>query len=727
MMTDTAAAPSAEIISQGLSIIRPAGNLLLVAICPRKAEPIRAKGFTMPAESQAAADWVLDLNIRLRMNLYFTVNVTPERNKKAAKTDMEQAVSFWADCDPNVFRHGGYDKARDYLLSNTVPALQGKATFAIDSGNGISPFFELRDPLQIKGDYASYEALNDQVGKVWSGATTHNCDRVMRLPGTWNYPNDAKIGKGYPSEPRLARLLFSGGPTYTMDGIREMVRRRDLDNRFWNFLTSSPAVAARYAGSAEGLSDKSGSAMDFSMVSMLKLGGFEKDQARELLENWQHGSTTDQRHSDRYWDRCWERTTPDSSFSKSVSSPVTASAPDKIITAENHPFANFLPYAIGDLEPDEFIFDDILIAGVTLLAGFTGIGKTTALVPLMTRAAHLCDPADPLHPILRRRVIYVSEDPKQVIRVLTSMRLSGELIATDAEISEWFKIVPAKRMDAGSIVQVHQLYETLTHRNVDPDTGVSHDTKPIVVFDTSNATIDLENESDNSEVGRCISTLKGEFGGIPVIIVAHLAKTLKKADISDMTSRGAGAWEGDVNQVLYMTKEDDGGRWLDILQAKHRFVTRADGILFQAVPTETSGFDILGRAKIISLLHCQPEIVEKGGREVIQQAAKQAKDEEREAMGRMIRADRKKRVVAILRGLAANQYKTKNELCDEMGGKKSLNMELVDDMVKDLEIEEFKPIAKRFRQHTTGYRMPTNSAQNYQNAKDGVQGTAGTA
>jgi len=389
------------------------------------------------------------------------------------------------------------------------------------------------------------------------------------------------------------------------------------------------------------------------------------------------------------------------------------------ITAENHPLANFLPYALNDLEPDEFIFDDVLIAGVTLLAGFTGIGKTTALVPLMTRAAHLCDPSDPLRPILRRKVVYVSEDPKQVIRVLTSMRLSNELTANDAEISEWFKIVPARRMDAASIVKVRQTYETLTHRNIDSKTGVSHDTMPIVVFDTSNATIDLENESDNSEVGKCISTLKSEFGGIPIIIVAHLAKTLKKADISDMTSRGAGAWEGDVNQVLYMTKEDDGGRWLDVLQAKHRFVTRADGILFHAVPTETDGMDILGRAKTISLLHCQPEMVEKGGRDIIQQAAKQAKEAEREAIGVMMRSERKKRVVAILVGLGANQYKTKNELCDEMGGKKSLNMDLVDDMVKGFEIEEFKPIVKRFRQHTTGYRMPTNLAQNYQNAKDG--------
>jgi len=397
----------------------------------------------------------------------------------------------------------------------------------------------------------------------------------------------------------------------------------------------------------------------------------------------------------------------------------TGSAPDKIITAENHPFANFLPYAIGDLEPDEFIFDDILIAGVTLLAGFTGIGKTTALVPLMTRAAHLCDPADPLHPILRRRVIYVSEDPKQVIRVLTSMRLSGELIATDAEISEWFKIVPAKRMDAGSIVQVHQIYETLTHRNIDPETGVSHDTKPIVVFDTSNATIDLENESDNSEVGRCISTLKGEFGGIPVIIVAHLAKTLKKADISDMTSRGAGAWEGDVNQVLYMTKEDDGGRWLDVLQAKHRFVTRADGILFEAVQTETSGFDILGRAKTISLLHCHPEIVEKGGREVIQQAAKQAKDEEREAMGRMIRADRKKRVVVILDALEFGEYKTMSEINDALGGKKELNVNLVTKMVEGGEIEQFVPKNKRDSHHTKCFRLAVKAADEYDNLSNG--------
>jgi len=354
---------------------------------------------------------------------------------------------------------------------------------------------------------------------------------------------------------------------------------------------------------------------------------------------------------------------------RSVTTAVEKLKDDKApeVTPQNHPFANFLPYALGDLEPDEFIFDDILIAGVTLLAGFTGIGKTTALVPLMTRAAHLCAADDTLRPLLRRKVIYVSEDPKQVVRVLTSMRVADELTASDAEISEWFKIVPAKRMDAASIVKVREIYQAMVYRNISQESGVSYDALPIVVLDTSNATIELENESDNSEVGKAVSTLKSELGGIPLIIVAHLAKTLKKADISDMTSRGAGAWEGDVNQVLYMTKEDDGARWLDVAQAKHRFVTKADGIVFRAFGSEIKGRDVLGNEKDLFLMHCRPEMVQKGGREAMQEQSKQAAARKKEIAGQMVKIGRKKSVTAILNGLAADEYMTKTELAEALG------------------------------------------------------------
>ena len=407
---------------------------------------------------------------------------------------------------------------------------------------------------------------------------------------------------------------------------------------------------------------------------------------------------------------------------RSVTTAVEKLKDDKTpeVTPQNHPFANFVPYALGDLEPDEFIFDDILIAGVTLLAGFTGIGKTTALVPLMTRAAHLCAADDALRPLLRRKVIYVSEDPKQVVRVLTSMRVAGELTDSDAEISEWFKIVPAKRMDAAAIIKVREIYETMVYRNISKESGVSYDALPIVVLDTSNATIELENESDNSEVGKAVSTLKSELGGIPLIIVAHLAKTLKKADISDMTSRGAGAWEGDVNQVIYMTKEDDGARWLDVAQAKHRFVTKADGIVFRAVASEIKGRDVLGNEKDLFLMHCRPEMVQKGGREAMQEQSKQAAARNKEIAEQMVKIGRKKRVTAILDALAVGEYKTKSELSKDMGGRKDNNLELIDQMVSDGLIEQFVPAAKRDKNHNNGYRLTKNGAQEYGNLSNGV-------
>jgi hypothetical protein len=389
------------------------------------------------------------------------------------------------------------------------------------------------------------------------------------------------------------------------------------------------------------------------------------------------------------------------------------------LTPDQHPFANYLPYALGKLEPDEFIFDDILIAGVTLLAGFTGIGKTTALVPLMARAAHLCSDAENIRPILRRKVIYVSEDPKQVVRVLTSMRIAGHLTASDQELAEWFKIVPAKRMDAESIVKVREAYEKLSHRNIDPISGIYHDTKPVVVLDTSNATIELENESDNSEVGKAVATLKSELGGIPLIIVAHLAKTLKKADISDMTSRGAGAWEGDVNQVLYMTKEDDGARWLDVSQAKHRFVAAADGIVFRSYNTEIKGKDLLGRDKNLFMMHCQPEMIEKGGRKAMQDASKRAAEQSKANAEQIIRSAKRNSVLSILGGLRGDEYKTKNEVSDELGGHKRHNFDLIDEMLNAGDIELFTPISKRARQHVNGYRLAGSGARSYQANSNG--------
>jgi len=202
--------------------------------------------------------------------------------------------------------------------------------------------------------------------------------------------------------------------------------------------------------------------------------------------------------------------------------------------------------------------------------------------------------------------------------------------------------------------------------------------------------------------------------------VRAMPKTLKKADISDMTSRGAGAWEVDVNQVLYMTKEGDGARWLDVAQAKHRFVTKADGIVFRAVEAEIKGRDVLGNEKDLFLMHCRPEMVHKGGREAMQEQSKQAAARNKEIAGQMLKAGRKKSLTAILSGLAADEYLTKNELSKAIGGKKENNIKLIDEMVEDGLIEQFAPTKKRDKQHTNGYRLAGKGAQEYDDLSNGV-------
>lgn len=80
-----------------------------------------------------------------------------------------------------------------------------------------------------------------------------------------------------------------------------------LGARFQQLLNDAPKVRYRWEGGRDDLADKSGSAMDFSMVSMLKQAGFTYSETVTLLADWEHGSQNPQRQTERYWQRAWSR------------------------------------------------------------------------------------------------------------------------------------------------------------------------------------------------------------------------------------------------------------------------------------------------------------------------------------------------------------------------------------------------------------------------------------
>lgn len=378
-------------------------------------------------------------------------------------------------------------------------------------------------------------------------------------------------------------------------------------------------------------------------------------------------------------------------------------------TNQVHPYNRYDDDIEAENEPIEYLIDGLIQKGVILLAGSTGAGKTTQLVPLMMRVAHLCRIDDPLRPLLQRKVIYISEDKRQVKRIIASMRLKGELGLHDkATANERFKLVEAARITPGSIVAAVEDYKNFYTLNLNEKNGVVYHAAPLVVFDTANASFNLENENDNAEVGKAMALLKQRFSDIPIIIVGHLAKTLKRADIVDLSARGAGAWEADANQVLYLTREDDNSRWLEIKNAKHRFVERGEGILFGCEWTGRKVLDPLGNEIWETVLHGVPQLVEDGGREELKEQKKeQAEAVDALSTGLMMTNARKK-AQRKLEELGEGGYMTKNELCDWLRENtshlktKATQLRAIEQWIKDEHILYTKNIKKRHMQHQAG-------------------------
>lgn len=156
-------------------------------------------------------DW---LNERQgRQNIYFTVNtLSRPMSKKPSKEDIRGMITLHVDIDP---RPASPDEDKKKwlksererairLLSDFKPA----PTVIVDSGGGYQGFWLLEEEQRVDGSLeraAELEAYNLQIELLLQADSCHNIDRIMRLPGTVNLPNEKKRKKG--REPALAHVV----------------------------------------------------------------------------------------------------------------------------------------------------------------------------------------------------------------------------------------------------------------------------------------------------------------------------------------------------------------------------------------------------------------------------------------------------------------------------------------------------------------------------------------
>lgn len=242
------------------------------------------------------------------------------------------------------------------------------------------------------------------------------------------------------------------------------------------------------------------------------------------------------------------------------------------------------PYALDIVQPStviksqEFILNRLISGGLVVLAAAPGGGKTTALVALAMRAAGFIK--DGLAPELVRKVVFFTEHSTQVEEIITAMVASGACPVDYETVREYLIIVNAKRLSFDNVKNCAEFIDKNDYSTMNYKNGKSYSAKPLVIFDTTNANFDLENENDSQVVGRFMAEIKTKFyvdRGIHVLLSGHTSKALKHGDAESMSARGSGAYEGDAYQVVYITVSGN-DRYLEIGGPKHRFHAVADSI-----------------------------------------------------------------------------------------------------------------------------------------------------
>lgn len=119
-------------------------------------------------------------------DLYF--GVLPRSRKASFKSAVTQARVLWADIDAK-------DKSKDEciqaLYTGSVPA----PSYIVDSGGGIHAYWLLDDTIEP----ARAEDINYGLARWTGGDYCHNADRILRVPGTFNFKN--------PESPRPVSII----------------------------------------------------------------------------------------------------------------------------------------------------------------------------------------------------------------------------------------------------------------------------------------------------------------------------------------------------------------------------------------------------------------------------------------------------------------------------------------------------------------------------------------
>ena len=228
------------------------------------------------------------------------------------------------------------------------------------------------------------------------------------------------------------------------------------------------------------------------------------------------------------------------------------------------PYWKELSLDLTRLHPVEYLVDGFIAHSFSVIAGQPGVGKTTAMLSVCLIVAGFRLSDSPLKTESRRKILYVTEDANQIRQSLYAYIKYWNLNPT--EVSQWFIVIESKR---SKVPEILLLAENVINHTINSE-------RPLLVIDTSNSTLEIENENDNSEVGSFMAAIKQTIFtqlNTSVAIIAHTAKTATTNDDSAL-ARGASAFTGDATLTAILFMDEDKNRFMRLVKTRYEPISR---------------------------------------------------------------------------------------------------------------------------------------------------------
>jgi hypothetical protein len=267
---------------------------------------------------RGAEAWIRGQNCRA--NCYYTLNRAPDDFAgKPDKTEITAIEGAHAEIDPRDGVALATERARLIGLATELMTYASPPTYLVDSGSGLQAAWLLADPIETTPEYIeAIETINRRLAAVLGAdPSAWNVDRLLRVPGTTNYPDSKKIARGRPGcESKLihadwgrrytwpeletaAAALEANPPKHAKPAAGAQARRERPRGKGASSPMPEPASAEMVeqllsthphlqgtwdrTKSTEGRDDLTDSGWDSSLACSLARQGYSRDTAKRFL------------------------------------------------------------------------------------------------------------------------------------------------------------------------------------------------------------------------------------------------------------------------------------------------------------------------------------------------------------------------------------------------------------------------------------------------------------